>query len=79
MMTALNQLGYRCYHMLETGNSQNIKERHALCWREALEYKVKGVGSAYGPKDFDKMLQHYSVSASFCSSSVTCSRFRSLG
>lgn len=65
MMTALNQLGYQCYHMLETGNSRNIKERHALCWREALNYKVNGVGSAYGPKDFDKLLQHYSVIKSF--------------
>jgi hypothetical protein len=65
MMTALNQLGYRNYHMMATGDPQNIKERHAVCWREALNYKVNGVGAAYGPKDFDKLLQHYSVSA-FC-------------
>ena len=64
MMTALNQLGYKCYHMLETGAAENRKQRHAVCWREALSYKVHGTGEAYGPKDFDKMLQNYSVGLS---------------
>ena len=62
MMTALNQLGYKCYHMTEAGATENIKQRHCICWREALKYKVYGIGKAYGPKYFDKMLQNYSVS-----------------
>lgn len=61
-MTALNQLGYKCYHMLETGAAENIKQNHVICWREALSYKVYGTGKAYGPNDFDKILQNYSVS-----------------
>ncbi|TVY84163.1 hypothetical protein LSUE1_G004051 [Lachnellula suecica] len=61
MMTALNQLGYKCYHMVETGATENIKQRHCNCWREALNYKVHGIGKAYGPDDFDKILQNYSA------------------
>ena len=47
---------------METGSSENIKHRHVVLWREALNHKVYGIGKAYGPKDFDKILQHYSVS-----------------
>jgi len=50
--------------MLETGAAENRKQRHAVCWREALSYKVHGTGEAYGPKDFDKILQNYSVGLS---------------
>jgi len=49
--------------MLETGAKQNRKENHAGCWREALNYKVYGIGKPYGPKGFDKILQNYSVSS----------------
>jgi hypothetical protein len=59
MYTALNRLGYRCYHMYES--SMNYRHRHMCCWLEAINFKVNGVGEPYYPEDFDKILQEYSV------------------
>jgi len=61
MYTALGTLGYRSYHMIEVPKPANKKNRHLNCWLEALQYKVNGVGQPYVPKDFDKILQDYSV------------------
>jgi len=61
MYTAMNKLGLKCYHMIETAQWTNKSERHLLCWLEALQYKVNGIGAPYGPEDFDKILQRYSA------------------
>ncbi|CAG8970810.1 hypothetical protein HYALB_00001597 [Hymenoscyphus albidus] len=61
MYTALNKLGYRSYHMLEAPKPYNKRYRHINCWREALKFKVHGIGQKYGPEDFDKLLQEYSA------------------
>lgn len=60
LYTALNKLGYRSYHMLETGN--NKKDKHYDCWLEALTIKYYGKGKPYGRAEFDKLLGKYSVS-----------------
>ncbi|CAG8954636.1 hypothetical protein HYFRA_00004556 [Hymenoscyphus fraxineus] len=61
MYTALNKLGYRSYHMLEAPKPYNKRYRHINCWREALNFKVHGIGQKYSPEDFDKLLQEYSA------------------
>ncbi|KAH8652663.1 hypothetical protein BGZ60DRAFT_533525 [Tricladium varicosporioides] len=62
MFTALNKLGYNSYHMLAAVIEPRSKaDRHLLCWREALNYKVHGIGEPYSPADFDKILQYHSA------------------
>lgn len=61
MYTAVNKLGYRSYHFTESVQPQNLNLNHIKCWAETLRYKVLGIGKPYGPADFDKHLQEYSV------------------
>ncbi|CAG8972291.1 hypothetical protein HYALB_00001690 [Hymenoscyphus albidus] len=62
MFTALNKLGYNCYHGLVAATDPRSRaDRHLACWHEALNYKVYGIGRAYSPLDLDKILQYYST------------------
>ncbi|EHK96657.1 hypothetical protein M7I_7637 [Glarea lozoyensis 74030] len=62
MYTALNKLGYKSYHMLAAVTEpRSVQDRHLVCWREALNYKVHGVGQPYTGADIDKILQYHSV------------------
>jgi hypothetical protein len=63
MWMALKILGYNTYHFKELGTPQNIKDRHMLCWREALTTKLFGSGKRYETADFEKLLRRYNVSA----------------
>jgi Sulfotransferase domain len=64
LYTALNVLGYQCYHYLEIRNNQ--KHAHIRCWLEAMNAKVYGVGKAYGRDKFDKVLAKYNVGGWGC-------------
>jgi hypothetical protein len=61
MWLALQKLGYKTYHFKEVGTPENIKERHVLCWREALIAKLYSSGKPYGKAEFDKILKRYNV------------------
>ncbi|KAF8864537.1 hypothetical protein BDZ45DRAFT_613594 [Acephala macrosclerotiorum] len=61
MWMALKILGYNTYHFKELGLPQNIKERHMLCWREALIAKLFGSGKKYGTPELQKLLGRYSA------------------
>ncbi|CAG8950558.1 hypothetical protein HYFRA_00002767, partial [Hymenoscyphus fraxineus] len=62
MFTALNKLGYNSYHGLVAATDPRSRaDRHLACWREALNYKVHGIGKAYSPSDLDKILQYHSA------------------
>jgi len=62
MYTALNKLGYKCYHMIEV--PKNRKTKHLECWHEGLSIKLNGKGKKYGAVELDKILRDYSVSIS---------------
>lgn len=57
MQTALQRLGYKCYHMVEAGNTRSFRY-----WLEALEAKYENKGKPYRRSEFDKLLGQYSVS-----------------
>jgi hypothetical protein len=62
MFTVLDKLGYKSYHMLSAVTEpRSQKDRHLICWREALNYKVHRIGKPYNGADFDKSLQYHSV------------------
>jgi hypothetical protein len=65
MWMALQILGYKTYHFKELGVPQNIKERHMLCWREALTAKLFSSGKPYGTPEFEKLLGRYNVRRQF--------------
>jgi hypothetical protein len=73
MFTALNKLGYKSYHMLAAvAEPQSRKDRHLVCWREALNHKVHGIGKPYNGADFDKILQYHSVNLPNTLSGYNC-------
>lgn len=57
----MGKLGYKSYHFMENGSPEGAKNKHIVCWREALEAKVLGKGTPYGREEFDKVLGNYSV------------------
>ena len=59
MKTALNKLGYHCYHMEQC--LMNWKKYHPQYWLEALRAKYQGIGKPYGKSEFDKVLADYDV------------------
>jgi hypothetical protein len=61
MHAAMTKLGYRTYHMKELVESQNRKDDHMDCWREAFIAKMYGRGKPYGKEEWDKLLGRYSV------------------
>lgn len=60
LYTALNKLGYNCYHMAEC--SLDAANDSLLLWRQAIEAKYHGKGRMFEGKDFDQMLWRYDVS-----------------
>jgi hypothetical protein len=63
LYTALDKLGYRSYHYIET--RYNKKHNHIRCWLEALNAKLYGTGKRYGGPEFDKVLAKYTVRSSY--------------
>ncbi len=61
LWAALGKLGYKSYHFMEIGSPEAIKNKHLLCWKEALDAKILGKGKPYGKEEFDKVLGNYSV------------------
>jgi ribosomal protein L20 len=59
LYTALNILGYQCYHYIET--RKNRKHKHIRYWLEVINANVNGIGKAYGRAGFDKVLAKYNV------------------
>lgn len=57
LQTALQKLGYKCYHMAETYKNPGSH----LFWLEAVKAKYLGKGRAYEKPEFDKLLGNYSV------------------
>lgn len=57
--TALNKLGYNCYHMAEV--PKNKGNKHFWYWYEAMVIKFYSKGKPYGPAELDKVLENYSV------------------
>ena len=60
MSGALEELGYRAYHMKEV--FANFKANHVEYWHEALSCKYYNRSRQYGKTEFDKVLGEYSVS-----------------
>lgn len=52
-------LGHNCYHMEEV--RKNMSKKHVSYWHEAVVIKLYGKGKPYGPAEFDKILENYSV------------------
>ncbi|KAL2831271.1 hypothetical protein BJY01DRAFT_260600 [Aspergillus pseudoustus] len=57
MYTALNELGYKCYHMAEA--ALDYRNGSLKNWQEAIVAKYYDLGDQYKGKDFDKMLWAY--------------------
>ena len=66
MWMALKKLGYETYHFKEVGLPQNVRDKHILCWREALVAKNFDSGKPYGKAEFDKVLGRYQVRNPHC-------------
>ncbi|KAL2858963.1 P-loop containing nucleoside triphosphate hydrolase protein [Aspergillus pseudodeflectus] len=57
LYTALNELGYNCYHMAEAAlDHRNLSLKH---WQEAIVARYYELGEEYKGEDFDKMLWRY--------------------
>ena len=56
MQTALQQLGYKSYHMVEAGRTRTFEY-----WLEAVRAKYLGDAQPYQREEFDKLLGEYSV------------------
>lgn len=60
ILTALNQLGFRVYHM-----SEAIKTPRTSfgCWIEGIKAKFHGEGRPFGREEFDKLMGDYDAGA----------------
>lgn len=56
MQTALHQLGYNSYHVVEAGRIKTFPY-----WLEALRAMYLGDGQLYKRAEFDKLLGNFSV------------------
>lgn len=56
--TALKQLGYHPYHMVEA--MKDPKTQLAL-WEDALNAKYRGIGKPFGRTELDKILGNFDV------------------